>query len=219
LQPLGRSRPRRRGRRGLFVLALLALIAALSVSAYFTVNALSRPRIESLEPSFGDPGGEVVLKGRNFGPSRGDGRVDVDGMVPTSTSYLAWTDAEIRLRLPSSFDSGLLHVVTRKGRSNPTLFMNRARLPVLASGASEGGPGLHIASIFPEEGAVGSLVVITGSGFGESRGESEIRFAWAAGTGESSLLGDPSPPLSVSPSEADSGYELWSDKEIGRAHV
>jgi transglutaminase-like putative cysteine protease len=172
------------------------------------------PHIESLEPSLGEPGGVVVLRGRNFGPSRGEGRVDVGGLAPTSTSYLSWADTEIRLRLPSSFDSGLLHVVTHRGRSNPKLFMNRARLPFFASGAAAGSSGPHIASISPEEGMVGSLLAISGSGFGDNRGESEIRFAWAAGTEDSSSRGDTSPPLSISPSEADSGYELWSDKEI-----
>jgi transglutaminase-like putative cysteine protease len=178
------------------------------------VNALSRPHVESLEPSLGVPGGDVVLEGRNFGASRGEGHVDIDGLIPTSTSYLSWTDTEIRFRLPVSFDSGLIHVVTRHGRSNPKLFMNSARLPVRVSGAAAGGSGPHIASISPEEGTIGSLLVVSGSGFGERRGESEIRFAWAADTGDSSLRGDPSPPPSISPSEAEAGYELWSDKEL-----
>jgi hypothetical protein len=212
--PRGRSRPGRRGRRGLFALAFALLALVLSFSAYFAAKALSRPHVESLEPSFGEPGGEVVLKGRNFGPSRGEGRVEVDGMVPTSTSYVSWTDDEIRLRLPASFDSGLLHVLTRNGRSNPMLFTNRARLPALASGTAESVAGPRIASISPEEGTIGSLIAITGSGFGESRGESEVRFAWATGTGDASLPGDPAPLPSVSPSESDSGYELWSDKAL-----
>jgi hypothetical protein len=199
---------------GLLYLLILALIAALSASAYFTVKALSRPRIESLEPSLGEPGGEVLLRGRNFGASRGEGRLDIDGIVPTSTSYISWADTEIRLRLPSTFDSGLLHVVTRNGVSNPKLFMNRARLPVLVSGATDTGSGPRISSISPEEGTAGSLIAIVGSRFGESRGQSSIRFAWAAGSEEPPLLGDMSPPQSIGPSEIDSGYELWSDKEI-----
>jgi transglutaminase-like putative cysteine protease len=213
-RPGRRSRRASRGRLGLLALCALASAAALSASAYLTLRALSRPRIESLEPSLGDAGGEVLLRGRNFGSMRGEGRVDVDGMSPTSGSYLSWADAEIRLRLPASFDSGLLHVVTRNGRSNPKLFMNRARLPVLAPGTAAGGSGPRIDSISPEEGTIGSLLVVSGSGFGESRGESEFRFAWAAGAEDSPLPGESSPLLSVSPSEAELGYELWSDKEL-----
>jgi hypothetical protein len=210
----GRPRPGHRRRIGVLFLLSLLIISALAVSAYFVLGALSRPRLESLEPSIGEPGGQVVLKGRNFGPSRGEGGVDVDGISPSPGSYLSWTDAEIRLRLPVSFDSGLLRVVTKAGKSNPKLFMNRERLPVFASATAHKGSGPHIASISPEEGTVGSLVVIAGSGFGESRGDSEVRFTWAAGTEDSSLPGETAPSMSVSPSEADSGYELWSDKEL-----
>jgi transglutaminase-like putative cysteine protease len=195
-------------------LLLLVLVSALSLASYLAARSLSRPRIESLEPSLGEPGGEVVLRGRHFGASRGEGRVDVDGMVPTSSSYLSWSDAEIRLRLPASFDSGLLHVVTQKGLSNPKLFMNRARLPVLASGAEHGGSGPVIVSIAPEEGTVGSLLVVSGKGFGDSRGEAELRFPSAAGSENPSLPGDQSPLPTVGPRDEESGYELWSDKEL-----
>jgi transglutaminase-like putative cysteine protease len=201
-------------RRSFLSLLILAFVLALSASAYFASGALLRPRIELLEPSLGEPGGEVALRGRNFGSSRGESRVDVDGLVPTSTSYLSWTDREIRLRLPATFDSGLLHVVTRKGVSNPKLFMNRARLPVLASGRADAGSGPRISSITPEEGEAGSLLTIAGSRFGESKGLSSVRFAWAAGNDDPSLVGDMSPPPAIDPSETDAGYELWSDKEI-----
>jgi transglutaminase-like putative cysteine protease len=214
----GSSRSTKRRRLGLLPLCLLAAVAALCTVSLLVVRALSRPRIESLEPSIGEAGGEILLRGRNFGRSRGDGRVDLGVATPTSSSYLAWTDEEIRLRLPPSFDSGLLHVVTRYGRSNPGLFMNRAGLPVLAPREAANASGPRVASIYPEEGTIGSLLVVTGSGFGESRGESELRFARAAGTEEPSFPGESSPTLAISPPEAESGYELWSDKEI-RARV
>jgi transglutaminase-like putative cysteine protease len=210
----GRGPRGRRLRIGLLSLLAVSCAAALAASIGVAAGTLSRPRIESLEPSLGEPGGEVALRGRNFGAVRGEGRVDVDGMVPTAGSYVSWADSEIRLRLPASFDSGLLRVVTRSGRSNPKLFMNRARLPVLVSGERDGGGGPRIASISPEEGTIGSLLVVSGSGFGDGRGDSELRFARAGDAEGSTLQADGSPPLSIAPAAVDLGYELWSDKEI-----
>jgi transglutaminase-like putative cysteine protease len=201
-------------RRGRLAVCALAVTAALATASVFIARAASRPSIESLEPSLGEAGGEVLLRGRNFGRARGDGRVELEGAAPTSGSYLSWSDAEVRLRLPASFDSGLLRVVTRFGRSNPGLFMSRSGLPVFAPRESAKVSGPHVVSISPEEGTIGSLLVVTGSGFGESRGESELRFARAAGIEESSFPGEDSPPLTIGPSEAESGYELWSDTEI-----
>jgi transglutaminase-like putative cysteine protease len=212
---LGRPRGRPRGgtRLGLILLAAALGLVGLSVAVAFASSILRRPSLRLLEPSLGEPGGEVLLEGRNFGSSRGDSRIDVDGIVPTASSYLSWSDSRIRLRLPASFDSGLLRVVTRHGRSNPKLFMNRERLPVLASGGRPGGSP-YIASISPDEGPIGSLVTLAGQGFGEGRGSSRAFFAWMADGAGNSPPGDQSLPTSVSPPESDLGYELWSDKEL-----
>jgi transglutaminase-like putative cysteine protease len=189
----------------------------LACAAYAAYSLADRPRLDSLSPSIGEPGGEVLLVGRNFGAARRDSWIDVDGIVPTASSYLEWSDGSIRLRLPPSFDSGLLHVVTGRGRSNPRLFMNQARLPLPASGERQGG-GPFIASISPDSGAVGSLVTLAGEGFGASREDSELVFSWASYNEGGKPAGDLALPISVSPSESERGYELWSDKEI-RARV
>jgi transglutaminase-like putative cysteine protease len=91
--------------------------------------------------------------------------------------------------------------------------MNRARLPVRAQGERAGRSGPFIASIAPETGPVGSLVVIAGLDFGANREDGSVRFAWSpeGGTGPRD---DQSDPANVSPAEPELGYELWSDKEI-----
>jgi transglutaminase-like putative cysteine protease len=91
--------------------------------------------------------------------------------------------------------------------------MNRERLPVLASGERPGGSP-YIASISPEEGPIGSLVVLTGLGFGSGQGASEIHFAWASENEGGKPPGDLSFPTAVSPNVSDFGYEYWSDKEL-----
>jgi transglutaminase-like putative cysteine protease len=210
---IARSRRKSARRFGPAVLAVVSALVALSLAAYFALSRREGPRLDLLEPGIAEPGVEVTLQGRHFGASRGDSWIDVDGMAPTSTSYLSWNDTRIRVRLPASFDSGLLHVVTRQGRSNPKLFMNRARLPVLASGERPGGSP-YIASISPEEGPIGSLVVLAGLGFGSSQAASEIHFAWASDNEGGKPPGDLSFPTAVSPNASDFGYEYWSDKEL-----
>jgi transglutaminase-like putative cysteine protease len=213
---LGGSRTRlRRPRRGRVLALALALLSAavLLVGLYLLFSSLQKPRLELLDPFVGDSGEEISLEGRNFGPTRGDSWVDVDGMIPTTSSYKSWSDTRIRLRLPASFDSGLIHVVTRQGRSNPQLFMNRSRLPVLAM-SERAGRTPYIASISPEEAPIGSLLVLSGLGFGAGRDNSEIRFSWASDNEGGKPAGDLAPPTTVTPSDSDLGYELWSDNEL-----
>jgi len=203
-------KPKARSHRALFI----AAAALLGAGALLAVGHLSRPRLERLTPAVGEPGSVVLIEGRKFGESRGESRVVVDGVVPTSSSYVSWSDASVSVRLPASVDSGLVYVVTRRGKSNALLFMNRARLPVPAAGTKEGRSGPFAASLSPEAGQIGSLVVLTGLDFGANRESSSVLFAWTAENEGGPLSGDQAVPQAVSPSDEDLGYELWSDKEI-----
>ncbi len=207
------SRPRgfRGALRGL-VAAALVLLALGSGGAYL-YSRLSRPRIDRIDPGIGEPGQVVRIEGRNFGAERGEARVEVDGVSPTASSYLSWSDGAVSLRLPASVDSGLVRVVTRHGPSNAKLFMNRARLPVRAEGARAGRSGPFIASISPDAGPVGSLLVIDGLDFGANRGNAAVAFTWTADQ-YASPQGNQSAPTAVANPESDLGYESWSDKEI-----
>ena len=74
------------------VVVFVLLVGALALS-------LSRsdlpPRLDSISPEIGTPGGVLVLKGRHFGPERLGGSVTISGTRPTSSSYLEWTDTQI----------------------------------------------------------------------------------------------------------------------------
>lgn len=211
------SRPRRPGseRRWLFF-ALPALVAlGLSViAASLALGVLLRPHIDRLDPAVGERGGVIAVEGRNFGAERGSSRVEIDGVIPTSSSYLSWSDTSISLKLPSSVDSGLVRVVTGRGRSNALLFMNRARLPVPTAGTKEGRSGPFIASLSAESGQIGSLLVLSGLDFGANREGSAVVFSWSSDEEDGAAAGDQPSPRVVVPSEEDFAYELWSDKEI-----
>ncbi len=208
----GERKPKKIGKA---VLALTAVaFTALVIGLALLYSSASKPRIDYLEPSVGEPGSVVSIKGRNFGQVRGDSQVEVDGAFPTSSSYISWSDSGISVRLPASVDSGLVRVATSRGRSNALLFMNRARLPVPTAGTKKGRAGPFIASLSSDSGQIGSLLVITGLDFGASRGSAAVFFAWSAESDGAPSSGDQAAPRVVCPSEEDSAYELWSDKEI-----
>ncbi|HUW41078.1 MAG TPA: transglutaminase domain-containing protein [Rectinemataceae bacterium] len=196
-------------RAGVFLL----LAGGIAVGASSLSNYLERPVIDRLEPAIGEPGKAVTIIGRNFGAAKADSRVEVDGVAPTSSAYISWSDKEIRLRFPQTVDSGLVHVITRRGSSNPQLFMNKARLPVLAAGGLSGRTGPYIASVSTEQGPIGSLLAIAGLDFGENREEGKVLFPWAADYGANAQLAQGA-PTTIEGMEGDACYELWSDKEI-----
>jgi hypothetical protein len=212
-------RPARRKRRGLIALSCLFGISALVLLGALALSVIGRPRLDALVPAIGPPGQELSLSGAHFGAARGESFVDADGLTPVSSAYLEWSDARIRLKLPASFDSGLVRVVTRKGRSNPKIFMNEAKLPKPIQGGATGvSGGPRIDALSPDEGTLGSLVAVSGSGFGESRGDSRLLFSWTSDTEGGVHPEDRQSPSTIAIPESDAGYAFWSDSLI-RARI
>ncbi len=204
---------RRRGAR-LATLAIAALAAASAgIALTLWLRERSRPVIVALDPSIGEPGGVMRVVGRNFGPDRGENRVEIAGVSPTASSYLSWSDELVELRVPVTVNSGLVYVQTKNGRSRPRLFMNRDRLPLRPQGllASKSGPAVEALSA--AQGTVGSLLTITGLNFGANRGEGRVEFAWTGDSGFS----NPGPEEASAFARAEElslAYESWTDKEI-----
>jgi transglutaminase-like putative cysteine protease len=157
-------------------------------------------------------GGVLTISGENFGKDQNESYVTIAGTAPTGSSYLEWQNDSISLRIPEFGDSGLIYVYVRGRKSNGALFSNQASIPRPVQGSGSGS-GPRIFQVNPRSGAVGSLVTITGSGFGGSRERGGVYFAWDA---ESS----PSAPAeaqtaeSVEVFESDFGYEYWGEQEI-----
>ncbi len=212
-RPLPRKIGRSRRIRGLRGLVAVVLTVALGAAAHLWFREASRPVITVLDPSIGQPGGIVRVVGRNFGPSRGESRVEIAGVRPTASSYVSWKDDLIELRVPVTVNSGLVYVETKSGKSRPRLFMNRDRLPYRPQGALSAKSGPAIESLSANQGAVGSLLMITGLNFGANRNEGRVEFAWAGSAGFSG----PGPQGSsgyTSAEELSLAYESWTDKEI-----
>ncbi len=131
------------------------------------------PQIETIDPQIGFPGETLEIRGRFFGASRTRGEIVIAGIKPRRSLIKEWTDQRIRVKLSSNVSSGLVVVQTEYGKSRGTLFTNRNHVPGrIYRGRDPVQP--HIQGISPQSASPGSLVTITGSGFGTSRGESRI---------------------------------------------
>ena len=113
-----------------FAVAVALLLLASVIAAVFWARSISKPVVLAIDPPIGEPGVVLRIKGRNFGQERAEGRVEFDRRVPTTSSYLTWSDELIEVRMPMYADSSLVRVVTGKGTSNSRLFMSLSLLPV-----------------------------------------------------------------------------------------
>lgn len=209
--PAGLDRKRRMRLVTLVLAGVLAAGAGIALNLW--LRERSRPVIVALDPSIGEPGGIVRVVGRNFGSERGESRVEIADVAPTTSSYLSWSDKLVELRVPVTVSSGLVYVQTKGGRSRPRLFMNRDRLPLRPQGllASKSGPSVE--GLSSAQGTVGSLLTISGLNFGANRGEGRVEFAWTGDSGFSS----PGPEQASAFARAEDlslAYESWTDKEI-----
>ncbi|GHV62240.1 hypothetical protein AGMMS49587_08520 [Spirochaetia bacterium] len=170
------------------------------------------PQINSLNPRIGMMGELLTIRGEHFGNEKDESFVTIAGIPPTSSSYIEWQDNLIRIRVPEFGDSGLIRVHAGGRASNALLFSNRAALPAPVSG-TDVGIGPQIASVSPQSGQIGSLVTITGNGFGSSREGCGVYFSWDAEPTPASPAEERSPGT-VEVFEDEAGYELWSEREI-----
>jgi hypothetical protein len=173
---------------------------------------LKAPVIHSIHPQIGTMGEPVTITGAFFGKERNESYVTIAGVQPTNRTYLNWNDNEITLRIPELAEAGLIYVYVKGKKSNGVLFANQATVPVQMQGG-ETGAGPRVISVTPHAGAIGSLVSISGTGFGSSRGNSGVFFAWNA-QAPASAPAEARLSEYTEVSETDFGYELWTDREI-----
>jgi transglutaminase-like putative cysteine protease len=170
------------------------------------------PLIHSISPRIGVMGESLTIRGENFGHDRGESYVTIAGAAPTSFAYSQWRDDLIILKIPEFGESGMVYVHAGGKKSNGALFSNQAAIPKPVQGPDIG-IGPRIISVNPQSGAIGSLVTILGSGFGSSRERSGVFFSWGAESSSAAPAGIRAAE-SVEVFETESGYELWSEREI-----
>ena len=196
----------------------MVLLTVAAAAAYWYFET---PRIASVDPLAFSPGEVVAIRGRNFGSARGKSRVFLDSSPLTQSSYISWTDDEIKIIPPPSLDSGLLLVATPFGKSNPEIVISSAQLPGKPENAVQAAAGPSILAINPPEATIGSLVEIDGINFGSNIQFSDVRFSrntagknpGAEGADSAASLTSPDADYVV-PEDPGLMYESWDDKSI-----
>jgi transglutaminase-like putative cysteine protease len=174
------------------------------------------PIIYSIHPQIGNTGQPLTIKGANFGREREVSYVTIAGVQPTGTSYLAWQDDEITIKVPEFSEAGLVYAHVKGRKSNGMLYASQATLPIQTI-ETVNGQGPRITSITPQTGAIGTLLSITGSGFGNTRGTGGVFFSWNA----QKPVSAPAEAMLrefIEASDSDFGIELWTEREV-RVHV
>jgi IPT/TIG domain len=139
-----------------------------SLSAGVIFNSTA-PSITSLTPNSGPVGTSVTIAGSNFGSTQGTSTVKFNGT--TATIINSWTATSIVAVVPSGATNGNVVVTVGGTASNGVFF----------TVTTSAGP--NISTLDPMSGAVGTAVMISGSGFGSSQGTSTVTFnGTSAGT-------------------------------------
>lgn len=205
------SRSSRR-RRLLIAAPAAAAALGLGIAGLFIYLYLNKPAIDSISPAIGERGDVLTISGKHFGAIQGDSWVMLGGIKPTASSYQSWSDSSIKVRVPETADSGLVYVHSQGGRSNSALFTNREQVPILFKGTQSGSTptvtGLSISSA-----PVGSLITVSGLNFGINQEEGRVLFTALRDTSSPETPGSDAREYLANAS-SDSGYQLWSDKEI-----
>ena len=83
------------------------------------VLSVPAPQIASVSPSRVQYGRTVIIAGQGFGAIRGTGKVVFfAGEEPSDSDYLAWSDAQIQVRVPTGARTGAVQVITGAGRDS-----------------------------------------------------------------------------------------------------
>jgi IPT/TIG domain len=127
------------------------------------------PSITSVTPNSGPVGTSVTIAGSNFGSSQGSSTVTFNGT--SAGTAPSWSATSITVNVPTGATTGNVVVTVGGTASNGVSF----------TVTTSAGP--NISTLDPMSGAVGTAVIISGSGFGSSQGTSTVTFnGTSAGT-------------------------------------
>jgi hypothetical protein len=134
----------------------------LIVGALFGTFAFAAPAISTISPTVGPVspvGSPVTINGSGFGTTQSDSIVTIGGFTTTPTS---WSDSRIIVPVPGALMPGFMDVIVTVGgtASNAASFLV---IPVITNDSPASGP-------------VGTSVVVTGTSFGDTQGDSTVTF-------------------------------------------
>ncbi len=116
------------------------------------------PTVTSVTPPSAPPGALVTVAGSAFGPTQGSSFVSFG---PWRAEVTAWSDGRIECRIPAGAAGRVPLAVTTAGGTSGTVPL---------------GVQPYIARLNPNAGCAGSVVTISGAGFGTGKGRSMVLF-------------------------------------------
>jgi hypothetical protein len=125
-----------------------------SNTVQFTVNPVTT--IANVFPNNGLPGTQVTINGSGFGAAQGTGNVWL-GTAPAIVN--SWSNGQVVATVAAGATTGNAQILQNGGMSNAIAFT--VNLP-------------HITAISPNNGADGTVVTVTGSGFGATQGNGTV---------------------------------------------
>jgi hypothetical protein len=126
----------------------------------FTVTT---PNIAGISPTSGAAGTQVTISGSGFGATQGSGAVWLGSAYATVVS---WSDAQVVASVATGSATGVAQVLQSGVWSNSISFSTLTP---------------QISSVSPTSGTAGTVVTITGSGFGASQGSGTLMLGSATG--------------------------------------
>jgi RHS repeat-associated protein len=132
------------------------------------VFTVINPQISSLSPPAAQHGGSVTLSGVGFGTSQGNSTVQFNSVTATVSS---WSDTSVTATVPANATTGPVTVSENGVTSNGVQFT------VIEA--------ISVTGISPNSGPIGTIVTITGTGFGSTQSNSTLNFYGATATASS----------------------------------
>jgi YD repeat-containing protein len=128
-----------------------------------SINYAVDPAVSGITPNAGSPDSIITIMGSSFGATQGGSSVTVGGLTASVTM---WSDTQIQVRIPSAIAAG--------GQA----------IAVVVAGASSAGVQFTVTSpvvtqVSPSSGAAGTVIVISGRGFGASQGTNGVTIGGA----------------------------------------
>ncbi|MBF0547041.1 MAG: IPT/TIG domain-containing protein [Candidatus Riflebacteria bacterium] len=160
--------------------------AKASVHAGFAIGGISIPviRIASVFPTSGSPGTPVKITGTGFGTKTDKSFVSFNGAL---SQLVSWSNTTIDTIVPTSAKTGILLISTGDIEKSAGIFSI---------------PEMQVSSIYPTSGSSGTIVKISGNGFGLSSESSSISFN---GKQSTFISWNDSEIRTIVPSQANSG--------------
>lgn len=192
-----------------FVSFLSCVAIAVGLSLFLGKESSKKPIITSINPPIASPEDILIITGSNFGELKENSYVSIANSRITNSKYISWNDTEIKIKLPSNVQDGLVTVITQAGVSTPAFFANKSSIPTTVRQDPKATIPI-IQSITTENNAetaiIGQTITISGMNFNTSRGNSKVYFSENQETASEDDF--------ITALSSNYDYEYWSDDEI-----